>query len=211
MKAYITLILLSISTVGFSQSAYEKAILRGKAILADANTTEKFLEASNYFERIANKEQAEWLPKYYHSLSVLRAAMHTQEASEKAALIDKAQTLAEAAHQVEVHAEVLVLEGFTQMMRLTLDPATYGQTLTPVIFGLYGEALAKEPENPRALLMLGQMQYGTAQFFGTGYEEACGSIQKAYDIFEQTEHEEGYLLPTWGQGQAKAALARCSQ
>lgn len=194
-----------------SQTRFESAIVRGKTMLSEATTAQDYQAAANYFERIRQKEQNHWLPQYYLGLSKLRAAMATETVEEKSSLILKALEHAQEAHQLDANAEVLVLEGFVQMMRLTLDPATYGQTLSPVIFGLYQEALAKEPQNPRALLMLGQMQYGTAGFFGSGYEEACQTIQKAYDIFGQTDDNANGLMPSWGMGQAKASLARCNQ
>ena len=66
------------------------------------------------------------------------------------------------------------------------------------------------PENPRALMLLGQMQFGTAQFFGTSVEEPCALIRKSISLYEKQEQTENNLMPTWGLFIAKAYQNSCN-
>lgn len=198
-----------LGTLAQAQSKYEQAILKGKAMMGKTDSTEGYLAVANYFERIARRETGEWLPLYYKSLSLSFMATREGDKARKEETLDKALALVQQASKLDKNAETVGLEGFIQMLRLSADPAARGQTLSPVIFGLFQEALTIDPANPRALLFMGQMQHGTAQFFGSGFEEACGYIQRANDIFEQAPSQ-NTILPTWGKESAVAMLAICN-
>lgn len=206
----ITLFILGVASFASAQSKLEKAILKGKAMLAEVDTTNDYQPVINYFERIGTKETGEWLPLYYQAQVMTFMASNEGDKDQKEQTLNAALELINKAKKIDRNSELLALEGFVQMIRLTIDPATRGQTLSPTIFGLYQEALKLNPENPRAMLFLGQMQYGTAQFFGTGFDEACGMISKAYDIFEE-QPDLPNISPTWGKGSAQAALDNCNQ
>ena len=210
MKTLFTTIAILTVALGFSQSKFESAILRGKQMINDADTVTEMQNAVNYFQRIAQKETAEWLPWYYQAQITCFMASSNSDLDAKENQLNKALELIEAGKKIEKNAELLALEGFVQMLRVSVDPATRGQKLSPVVFGLYNQALAIDPQNPRARLFLGQFQYGTAQFFGTGFEEACVNVKKAYDIFEN-QPSEPTIYPSWGMGSARAALANCNQ
>lgn len=207
----ITYIFLSIVffTLKAQNSTYESAILKGKKLLKEAEGPDGYQSAANFFERVAQKETEEWLPLYYQAQILAFQASNDSIAEKKEAYLNNALELISKAKKMDKNSELVALEGFVQMLRLTVDPATRGQTLSPTIFGLFNQALAMDAENPRALLFLGQMHYGTAQFFGSGFDEACTYIQKAYDAFEKLPAEET-IYPTWGRGAAEAAKQKCS-
>ncbi|MEO9477968.1 MAG: hypothetical protein ABJG41_20660 [Cyclobacteriaceae bacterium] len=204
---YITLILVSVTGVA-QKSKFTRAILKGKEILSTADTVTAFLSAANYFERIKLNEPEEWLPAYYQAKALAIAGMRGEE-DQKEELLNTALGVIQTAEEIERNSELVALEGYVQMMRLTVDPATRGRTLSPVIFKLFNEALELDPENPRAMLFLGQMEYGTAQFFGSGTEKACGYIEKAAVLFE-AESEEDTILPLWGAGSLAHYLKNCN-
>ena len=210
MRLFITTIIVVLSIGLSAQSKFETAILRGKQLFAEADTLTDYQKAFNYFQRIAQKETQEWLPLYYQAQALAIIGSNDKDNTSKEATLNTALEIIESAKKIDKNAELLALEGFVQMLRLTVDPATRGQTLSPVIFGLYNQALAIDAKNPRALLFKGQMQYGTAQFFGNGFEEACANVKKAYHIFENAS-EEPSIYPTWGKGSAETALANCNQ
>lgn len=210
MNYLILLLVLSGSVATTQNTTFEAAVLKGKNLLNEAQSSEDYLEAANYFARIAQKETAEWLPLYYQAQSLAIRGTMLSEPAQKDEVLNQALQLLITAKQLEKNSELVALEGFIQMIRLTVDPATRGQSLSPAIFGLFQEALKLDPANPRALLFLGQMHYGTAQFFGTGYEEACGYIQKAYDIFDQ-KPDAPTPVPDWGGDMARSLLGSCNQ
>ena len=67
MKTLFTTIAILTVSLGFSQSKFESAILRGKQMINDADTVTEMQNAANYFQRIAQKETEEWLPWYYQA------------------------------------------------------------------------------------------------------------------------------------------------
>ncbi|MEQ8582578.1 MAG: hypothetical protein RIC30_14615 [Marinoscillum sp.] len=206
----IFMILVLVAGSATAQSKFETAIFKGKDLLKAADTQEAYTACANYFERIARKETGEWLPLYYQSLSLTLNGAEETDTDTKEKVLNDALVLVQQAKKLDKNSEVVALEGFVQMMRLTVDPATRGQTLAPTIYALFGEAMAMDAENPRAQLLMGQMEFGTARFFGSGFEKACGYIQSAYDIFGGTP-DEPTILPTWGMKMAEASLAYCNQ
>lgn len=210
MRQVLTICAALTISLAFGQSKFESAILKGKKMIATLDTITDYQNTINYFERIAQKETDQWLPLYYQAQVMSFMASNDPNVDTKEVTLNAALGLIQKAQKIDKNAELVALEGFVQMLRLTVDPATRGQTLSPTIFGLYQQALALDSQNPRALLFMGQMQYGTAQFFGTGFEEACANVQKAYDIFEK-QPDEPTINPDWGKGSAKAALANCNQ
>ncbi|MEP0367472.1 MAG: hypothetical protein ABJN36_12685 [Cyclobacteriaceae bacterium] len=205
---YITLILVSVTGVA-QKSKFTRAILKGKEMLSTADTVTAFISAANYFERIKLNEPDEWLPAYYQARALTVVAMKGDK-EKKEEVLNTALEVVQTAQVIERNSELVALEGYVQMLRLTVDPATRGRTLSPVIFKLFDEALQLDLDNPRAMIFLGQMEFGTAQFFGSGTEKACGYIEKAAALFEE-ESDEDTILPMWGAEALPYYQENCNQ
>jgi len=72
----------------------------------------------------------------------------------------------------------------------------------------FGKSLGLNPENPRALSLMAQMQLGTAKFFNTPPTEACDTLTKALEKFE-TYKSENPLAPVWGKGMTEELKKNC--
>ena len=94
------------------------------------------------------------------------------------------------------------------MIRLTVDPATRGQHYSGMAMQAFGKAIGLNPENPRALSLMAQMQFGTARFFNSPLTEACEVVSKALEKFE-TFKSENPLAPVWGKGMTEALKKNC--
>ncbi|MEQ8241024.1 MAG: hypothetical protein RIA69_17540 [Cyclobacteriaceae bacterium] len=188
---------------------FQKAILKGKALIEEANSISKYQEAANYFERISKNEAEEWLPLYYQARAKIIIG-NLLAGEEKEAHYQASLELIDQAEKLNNNAELIALRGFVHMMRLSADPATLGQSLSPLVFGLFQKAINLEPTNPRALLFMGQMEYGTSQFFGSSTEKACNYINRAIELFDQ-EAMQLTLKPTWGLESAKFSAEKCNQ
>ncbi|MDW7690468.1 hypothetical protein R9C00_23085 [Flammeovirgaceae bacterium SG7u.111] len=210
LNVFFVLFLLS-STCFAQSSKYETAILKGKALLGEGHATGDFQKAINYFERIAKKETDEWLPVYYQAFAMSFAANNLEGVKQKDQEFNKALKVLESAEKIEENSEVLALKGFINMLKLGNDPQNLGPLLPPVINQLYGKALKLDSQNPRAMLFLGQMQYGSAEYFGGGTEDACATIQKAYAIFEKQQGQEKTIMPAWGMESAKKYIDMCGK
>lgn len=191
--------------------SYQQAMEESIAILNQASDSEQLLAVANRFERIARAEKDEWLPWYYAAYATLNQAIQADGASEKDQLLDNAQRyLNEATAVGTEESELVALQGYVHTIRVTVDPANRGQQLAPLATKTLVQALKMNPDNPRALFLLGQMQYGTAQFFGADTSEACQLIQQAVAKYESVTADDA-LMPNWGQENARMMLAKCSE
>ncbi|MEL7002590.1 MAG: hypothetical protein AAFN93_07620, partial [Bacteroidota bacterium] len=107
-------------------------------------------------------------------------------------------------------SELMALEGFIHMIRLSVDPASRGQQYSGLSMSAYGKALALNPNNPRASYLMAQMKIGTARFFGSDTTEACGELKSALGKFD-TYNSDNVLSPQWGRRQAEAAIGQCDE
>ena len=183
-------------------SAYEKTMGKTIGEMYATNDLAAFDQVANKFARIGDAEKSEWLPYYYGALTYTFKAFRINDLQEKDAVLDQALVVLDKAYAIEANnSEVISLHGFINMIKIGVDPGTRGQSLSPGIYADFGKAMKLDPKNPRATLFMAQMQYGTAQFFGSGVEEACQMVESSIVLFESTEGEES-LMPSWGKDSA---------
>lgn len=208
---FIFTLALLVNTLAFANPAYEKAMKQQIEALEAASTQAEYLAVANAFERIAQKETTEWLPLYYASYSYLNVGSVDRSMSldEKDKYFAKASEIADKAAEIrEDHSEITALKGYITMAKLSADAANRGQSLSPLAMQLFNQSIAQNPENPRALYLLGRMQYGMAQFFGQGTEDACKLVKQSVALFEAQPDEET-IYPSWGEASAKAMIKNC--
>ena len=175
-----------------------------------AQTPEEYQQAINAFERIGNAEKTKWEPFYYASFGYIMIAVRQQEAAKKDSYLDLAKAALDKAQAVLPNdSEILALEGFIHMIRVTVDPATRGQQFSMMAMQSFGKAVGANPNNPRALSLMAQMQLGTAQFFNQPPTEACATGNKALALFNNTTTAENPLAPRWGKGMTEGMLKSC--
>ena len=191
--------------------SYRQAMEESIASLNQASDSEQLSVIANRFERIAHAEQDEWLPWYYAAYATLNRAIRADEPSQKDQLLDKAQQYLDEATAVKTEeSELVALQGYVHTIRVTVDPATRGQQLAPLATKTLVQALKMNPDNPRALFLLGQMQYGTARFFGADTSEACQLIEQAVAKYESVTSEDA-LMPSWGKKSAQRMNEQCKE
>lgn len=165
--------------------------------------------AVNAFERIGAAEKGKWEPYYYAAYGYIMIATRETEGAKKDAALDQAQTAVKKAQEVvPAESEVVALQGFIHMIRVTVDPASRGQQYSAQAYQSLNKAIAMNAENPRALTLLAQMQLGTAQFFGSPITEACATATKALEKFAAAG-EPKPLAPMWGKGLAEGLKGKC--
>jgi tetratricopeptide (TPR) repeat protein len=178
--------------------------------LYSAKSADEIQALVNAFERIGDAEKTRWEPFYYAAYGSLTLAMREQEDAKKDALLDRSLKSLEKAIAIKpAESECAALEGFVHMIRVSVDPASRGQQYSGMAFQSFGKALSSNPDNPRALTLLAQMQYGTAQFFGSSTNEACGTLTRALEKFD-TFKSENPLAPQWGKGMAERMKSQCN-
>lgn len=209
MKALFAIILTLIVSTLTAQDKYTETMLKNIDAAYKAKTLAEHQAAANAFERVAAAEKTKWEPYYYAAFSNIMMANLETEGSKKDAFLDLAAKDLDQAKAINANdSEITALEGFVHMIRVTVDPATRGQEYSGKAFRSFSTAVALNPENPRALALLAQMQYGTAQFFGSSTAEACGTVEKSLQKFE-TYKAESALSPQWGKQMAEGMKSNC--
>lgn len=211
MKSLNILIVLAIfATMANAQNKkYVQAMESNIPSIYQAKTLEDFDPLANKFDRIGQAEATQWEPYYYASLAYVFKAFRIQDLPTKDAALDQALTALSKANTIsENNAEIIALQGFINMIKIGVDPGTRGQTLSPKIMADYTKALQLDPNNPRANLFMGQMLYGTAQFFGTGLDDACALVDKSLVLFD-SEKPKSSIAPAWGKHSALQYKEQC--
>lgn len=190
--------------------AYENAMKKQLAAMKTIQTLEESQAVTNAFLRIAEAKPEEWLPLYYAAYLQTTAIFRFEV--DKDQYLDQAMTLVEKAEKLAVdNSEITAMKGYVIMGKISLDPASRGQSMSPQTMQLFGKAISLDRENPRALMLMSQMEQGMAQFFGSGLEKACGLARNAIELYSKEEPKVGadYLLPTWGKAQAEEVASAC--
>jgi hypothetical protein len=175
-----------------------------------AETPEAMLAAANTFERIGQKATDEYLPNYYAALNLLNYNWTLQDAAKRDEVIDRAMEQVKMAQQLAPGSdEVEVLNGYALMAKMTVDPMNRGQSYSPRIMQSFGKAMAMNPANPRARIMMARMEIGTAQFMGTEPVKACELARQGAELLKN-EKPSDELQPTWGMETAQEILRNCA-
>lgn len=188
---------------------YVEAMQKNIKSIYEARDIDSYQQSVNAFERISSAEKSRWEPLYYIAFGNVMMANISQDKQKKDAYLDRAMEVIVLAKSIrENESEIFALEGFVYMIRVTVDPQTRGMEFAPQAMMTFNRALSINPENPRALALLAQMQFGTAQFFGSPTTEACAINSKALDKFD-TFKPESVLAPVWGRQMAQSMKGRC--
>lgn len=214
MKKYSFILLIAfLSTSVLANGPFEKAMGANVPLIFSSNTPTDLTPVINKLNRIGAAEKDRWEPHYYVAFGYLRMSQMMEEAAEKDKYLDLAlQSVAQAETILPNDSELEAMRGFIIMIQLTVDPGTRGMTHSPMAMASFQKAVALNPNNPRAHYLLGQMQYGTAQFMGGDTSEACASIAKSIELFDQQGEQDNPFAPTWGKQDAVGMQTRaCGQ
>lgn len=196
------------SILSYANDAYIKTMKKNQKSLQEANTIDELIEVANSYERIASIQTEEWLPLYYAAYSNIRISNLKEKPADKDAYLDKAQVHLDKALKLKKEdSELVALQGFILMMKVSVDPANRGQALAGKVMAAFEKAVQLNPSNPRAQFLLGNWSFGTAQFFKASTEESCEMIKKSINLFEM--EQPGELGPSWGKEMAKGMLSYC--
>lgn len=216
MKKYILVfILLALVSLwaNASNDAYLKAMEKSITELWQARSVSELQIAANSFARIADLNPDKWLPPYYVAVAYAQMGFRSDESVQvQDSYFSMAKAnIEEAAALSPDNSEVVAVMGFITMGELSLDPASRGQHLSPLAMQALGKAVELNPKNPRALVMMAQMELGTAQFFGQGPEKACTWLNRSLEAFAQEASETtvGDIQPRWGSIMAEQMKAQC--
>lgn len=208
MKTLKISVLLLIGTVAFANNdKYVEAMQKNIKAVYTANTIDDLQGAVNTLSRIGEAEKTKWEPFYYASFGYIMMATRATDALKKDGYLDLAKTSLDKASAILPNdSEIIALEGFIHMIRVTVDPASRGPQYSMLSMQTFGKALAINPNNPRALGLMAQMQLGTAQFFKQDASEACATARQALPLFDLPVTG---FAPQWGKEMTQSVVVRC--
>lgn len=209
-RSFITALLFAFVIPALANNEkYQEAMKKNIMAVYQAQSIPELQRAVNALERIGEAEKTKWEPYYYAAFGYVMMATREAEGSKKDAHLDLAmQAVDKAKSIVPNESEVIAMEGFVHMIRLTVDPATRGQQYSGLAMQSFAKAVELNPENPRALALMARMQYGTAQFFNSSTAEACATAERAYEKLG-TYKSENPLAPTWGKEMIEEMKGQC--
>ena len=195
----------------FNNNGYQAVMKDALKVLSKSQSQPKLINLANRFDRIGAAEKDKWLPYYYSAYCFVLVATSEKDQKKLDGYLDTADNNIEKAGKLNGDkAEILTLKGFSSMIRINVDPAVRGQEYSMRSAAYLQQANQLDDQNPRVQLMLAQMQYGTAQFFGSGTDEACAMFSNAKKLFEEEEDDNKGILPSWGEQQTQAMLEQCN-
>jgi len=208
-KITIAFLLFATSLLADDQK-YIQTMTQNIELLYSARTAEQYQHTINAFDRIGNAEKTKWEPYYYSAFGYLMIANMETDVAKKDQWLDHASAAISKASAINSNeSEIVSLDGFTQMLRVTVDPASRGQKYSSQATALFSKAIALNPENPRALALMAQMQIGTARFFKSPTKEGCATATKAQEKFK-TYHSTNPIAPIWGKEMTDGLVSACN-
>src|SRR5262245_49864989 len=120
-------VFLNSASVLANEGKYLEAMQKNIKLVYEAKDISSMQNAVNGFERIAGVEKTKWEPLYYFAFgNILMASMESTAAQKDAYLDRAAEAIAKAKELSPDEAEIIALEGFSHMIRITADPQTRG-------------------------------------------------------------------------------------
>jgi tetratricopeptide (TPR) repeat protein len=216
MKKHILTLCLGCLMIASSHAlneAYKMAMQRELQTLDQAQSPEELQKVANAFARIAQMMPEEWIPEYYAGLALANAGFRSQGSlEEKDSYFAKAKKHTNLAVKISPeNSEIVALQGYIILGELAADPNSRGQHLSEQAMQTFNKAISLNTQNPRAVIMLAQLELGMAQFFGQGPEKACGLMQSSLKMFEKEENTqpEEPFAPKWGKAFAEQMKGMC--
>jgi hypothetical protein len=202
------LVFITYSTMA-NDDKYLEAMAKNIKSIYEARDIAAYQQAVNSFERIASVESNKWEPLYYIAFGNIMIANLESDNQKKDQYLDRATEVIGRAKEINGgESEIIALEGFVFMMKISVDPQSRGPVYAPQAMTSFNKALSLNPENPRAMALLAQMQYGTAQFFNSSTAEACQLNLKASEKFASYKPE-NQLAPAWGKNMIESLKEKC--
>jgi hypothetical protein len=193
----------------FANDKYKEAMMKNIKLVYEAHDIPTLQEVANNFERISGAEPGRWEPFYYTSFAYIMMSNIEADNAKKDSFLNVAEAaIGKARALVPGESEVVALEGFIHMMRIPIDPGTRGMTYAPKATSAFEKAVALNPNNPRAIALKAQMEFGTAHFFHSDITPACTLNASALEKFDSYQPA-NELSPTWGKRMAEGLTEKC--
>jgi tetratricopeptide (TPR) repeat protein len=212
MKQLIALLFAVVSLAG-AQSEIDELILEGRKQIEEGWASfdkQIMMDARSKFERAVNADPQNKYAIYYLAYAEYR--LLTQSFSK-----EDDETFDQMIDGAVEHCEKAIELGNGWSELKAILSALYGYkigknwmsaiTLGPKSNSLMEEALEKEPENPRVLLIRGTSYFNKPSMFGGSVDKAQGDFENSIRSYE-SQKDSTLLNPSWGYTDALTWLGK---
>jgi hypothetical protein len=180
--------------------------------LDEAKTVKDYQGLADNFLKIAESEKTSWLPWYYAAFCNAKIGWLYQEDGDKIEpyanladeQINKSLSFLDTAKQKKELSEVYCVLAMLNKAKVFMNPAVYGREFGPRAFNYMLLAQKKNPENPRALYLLGWEKFFTPKAFGGDKAKAKELLTDARQKLDINSAPGVY--PHWGKMEAAGLL-----
>ena len=185
--------------VGRAQGQSLETLLTPKVAALDTTRSSATLQLlANDMERIALAHPKSWHANYYTAYSYTLRALEAPK-DDIDALADRAEEYLDLAMAIRPdNVENSVLAAYLLSARINVNPMLRGASMGRESKTYLTAALERDPGNPRGLYVRGMGIFHTPAVFGGGKKKAKPYLEKALEIFENTDHPDP-LEPHWGK------------
>lgn len=178
---------------------FVKAMEKALAGMDTLKTAEQWIESSNNFERIAQKEPKEWLPAYYVALAHDMAFNMTQDQTKQELFAKRAEEFINKADALNPdNSEIYVLKSMISSLFIRINPMVNGQKYGPIAAAQLEKAMKLDPENPRVYLQKGLTLFFTPEQWGGNKAQGKVMFETADKKFVAFKPA-STIHPVWGQ------------
>ena len=206
MNKLLLIILLTFSYA--SSDKYNRGMSKAIDLFKTADTREDFLKASNFFYRISQAVDDNWLPGYYYALCNFQISLKEKDSFIKDEYLDKSMDLLSPYDSLGVYqidslalSEICALKAIVLSGKIMIDPMSRGREYGMLSGQMIEKSMLYSSVNPRPYLVSGQMKFYTPAAFGGGADKAMPLIEESLRKFKSFSSLE--FWPDWGLEQAE--------
>lgn len=190
-----------------AQNNYEQTMQSLKLAYEAAKTKADFVELKNKYNRVAAVETQEWLPCYYEILCTLAWAFEESDDVQKAKLANQIDLMINELETITGdNVEVLVLRGRLLQLKSGI-PTENRMQIGLALFETIGGIVQKYPDNPRGLLLMGEIIiYSPKNFMGYSHQQGLDYIRRSAALLKEVKHTDS-IYPSWGYDIAQGYLS----
>ncbi len=210
MKSYVksTCVILTI-VFGFG---FTKGNQLTEAInqLKNCRTTDQYINMARSFTDLSKNEEYTWYPDYYSAYCYTLASYSSSDISIIDSLLDKAKfQLNRAEIKSPNNDEIECVKSMILSARIIVNPQERGYTYGVKSGKILESVLLKNPNNPRALLLVAQAKMYMPEEYGGGCKNTKPILDVATKKFIDFKKENNYS-PDWGKSELDELIKRCN-
>jgi hypothetical protein len=199
-NVFVIFIVIVLSLVGTAKA--QDSVLTNKQVAAvtaldNARSPEQWAEVRNHFERLSTVYPTDWLSAYYQAYAGITlffmSAGNTNYLDDARKCLDKLSNMKQLPS--EVISEIKTLNGYWYYAQMSINPAVSGQKYAGVVISSYAEALARNPQNPRAISLNAHFQKSMAAFMNSEYKNFDSDMEKAKSLYQA--QDKTTTFPHW--------------